>query len=75
MIADQPELGGEDFAFFARERPVFMAWLGCRPLSVNVNDAPKLHNTKFAPDENCFKYGIDYLVQSALDFLKKPNTV
>ena len=69
IIADEPDLAAEDFAFFARERPAFMAWLGCRPSSVNVNDAPKLHNTKFCPDENCFAYGIDYLVQSALDFL------
>lgn len=69
IIADEPDLAAEDFAFFARERPAFMAWLGCRPSNIPVNDAPKLHNTKFCPDENCFSYGIDYLVQSALDFL------
>ena len=68
-IADQPELGGEDFAFFARERPAFMAWLGCRPSNIPADDFPKLHNKKFCPDEHCFAYGIDYLVQSALDFL------
>ncbi len=71
IIADEPDLAAEDFAFFARERPAFMAWLGCRPSNVPVNDAPKLHNTKFCPDEGCFVYGIDYLVQSALDFLKE----
>ena len=69
IIADEPDLAAEDFAFFARERPAFMAWLGCRPSNIPVNDAPKLHNTKFCPDENCFSYGIDYLVQSAIDFL------
>ena len=69
IIADQPELGAEDFAFFARERPAFMAWLGCRPSSVDVRDAAMLHNTKFCPDEECFRYGIDYFVQSTLDFL------
>ena len=69
IIADEPDLAAEDFAFFARERPAFMAWLGCRPSSVDVNEAPKLHNTKFCPDEECFKYGIDYFVQSAMDFL------
>ena len=71
IIADQPELGAEDFAFFARERPAFMAWLGCRPCNVGVKNAAMLHNTKFCPDENCFAYGIDYLVQSALDYLSK----
>ena len=69
IIADEPDLAAEDFAFFARERPAFMAWLGCTPEGVNVMDAPKLHNTKFCPDEGCFGYGIDYFVQSALDFL------
>ena len=69
IIADEPDLAAEDFAFFARERPAMMAWLGCRPSDVDVNDAPKLHNTKFCPDEDCFRYGIDYFVQSALDFL------
>lgn len=69
IIAEEPDLAAEDFAFFARERPAFMAWLGCTPEGVNLNDAPKLHNTKFCPDEKCFAYGIDYLVQSAIDFL------
>ena len=69
IVADEPDLAAEDFAFFARERPAFMAWLGCRPHDVKVEDAPKLHNTKFCPDENCLKYGIDYFVQSTLDFL------
>ena len=69
IIADEPDLAAEDFAFFARERPAMMAWLGCRPSDVDVNDAPKLHNTKFCPDEDCFRYGIDYFVQSTLDFL------
>ena len=71
IIAGEPDLAAEDFAFFARERPAFMAWLGCRPSDVDVNDAPKLHNTKFCPDEECFRYGIDYFVQSAMDFLTK----
>ena len=69
IVADEPDLAAEDFAFFARERPALMVWLGCRPHDVKVEDAPKLHNTKFCPDENCFKYGVDYFVQAALDFL------
>ena len=69
IVADEPDLAAEDFAFFARERPAFMAWLGCTPEGLSVMDAPKLHNTKFCPDEGCFRYGIDYLVQSAIDFL------
>lgn len=69
IIADQPDLAAEDFAFFARERPAVMAWLGCRPENIDVKNTAMLHNIKFCPDENCFKYGIEYFVQSAIDFL------
>ena len=51
IIADEPDLAAEDFAFFARERPALMAWLGCRPSTVDAKDMAMLHNTKFNPDE------------------------
>ncbi|MBQ6772962.1 MAG: amidohydrolase [Synergistaceae bacterium] len=69
IIPEHPELGAEDFAFFARERPALMAWLGCRPANIDVKDFAMLHNTKFAPDENCFAYGINYFVQTVIDYL------
>lgn len=69
IAVNEPDLAAEDFAFFARERPAAMAWLGCRASNVEAGNAPMLHNTKFCPDEECFALGIDYFVQSALDFL------
>ncbi|MBQ7733610.1 MAG: amidohydrolase [Synergistaceae bacterium] len=69
IIPEQPELGAEDFAFFARQRPALMAWLGCRPPEIDAKDFAKLHNTAFAPDENCLSYGIDFLVQTVIDYL------
>ncbi len=71
VIPEQPDLTAEDFAFFARERPAVMAWLGCRPEGVRPEDTAMLHNTKFCPDEECFRYGIEYLAGSAIDFLSK----
>ena len=71
ILAEHPDMTAEDFAFFARERPAVMMWLGCRPEGVRPEDMPVLHNTKFAPDEECFKYGIEYLAGSAVDFLNK----
>ncbi len=71
IIPDQPDLTAEDFAFFARERPAVMAWLGCRPESVKPEDMAMLHNTKFCPDEECMKYGIEYFCGSAIDFLRE----
>ena len=70
IVPEQPDLTAEDFAFFARERPAVMAWLGCRPENVSPEDMAMLHNTKFCPDEECFRYGIEYLVGSAIDFLR-----
>lgn len=71
IIPEQPDLTAEDFAFFARERPSVMAWLGCRPESVNIKDMAMLHNNKFCPDENCFKYGIEFFTGCVLDFLNQ----
>ena len=68
-IAGQPDLTAEDFAFFARERPAVMVWLGCRPKGVKPEDMGMLHNTRFSPDEECFKYGIEFFAGSAIDFL------
>lgn len=70
ILPGQPDLTAEDFAFFARERPAVMAWLGCRPEGVRLEDTAMLHNTKFCPDEECFKFGIEYLAGCAVDFLK-----
>ena len=69
IVAEQPDLTAEDFAFFARECPSVMVWLGCRPASQNVKDTPMLHNTKFCPDESCFVYGIDFFTGCVIDFL------
>jgi amidohydrolase len=71
VVADNPDLGGEDFSFFARERPSLMAWLGCRPAGKSPGDMAVLHNTRFAPDEGCFPWGIRFMASCAVDFLRK----
>ncbi|MCR4819444.1 MAG: amidohydrolase [Fretibacterium sp.] len=72
VVAEQPELGAEDFAFFARERPSVMGWLGCRPKGARPEDTAVLHNTRFCPDEGCFPYGMSFLASCALGFLNSP---
>jgi amidohydrolase len=67
---DKPDLGGEDFSFFARERPSLMAWLGCRPAEKAPGEMAVLHNTCFNPDEACFPWGVRFLTSCALDFLR-----
>ncbi|MDR1740430.1 MAG: amidohydrolase [Synergistaceae bacterium] len=68
--AGQPDLGGEDFSFFARERPCLMAWLGCRPAGQRLEGTSMLHNTGFNADENCFPLGVRFLAGCAAEFLK-----
>ena len=41
---EKPGLGGEDFSFFARERPALMAWLSCRPSKTPPEAMAVLHN-------------------------------
>ena len=66
---EKPGLGGEDFSFFARERPALMAWLGCRPSGTPPEAMAVLHNTRFTPDEGCFPCGVRFFASCAWDFL------
>jgi amidohydrolase len=68
---ENPTLGGEDFSFFARERPALMARLGCRPVGKAIKDTAVLHNTRFEPDEACFPWGVRFFASCAVDFLRK----
>ncbi|MDR1979115.1 MAG: amidohydrolase [Synergistaceae bacterium] len=71
VVLDNPDLGGEDFSFFARERPSLMAWLGCRPAGKPPAEMAVLHNTRFDPDEACFPWGMRFLASCAIDFLRR----
>ena len=68
---DKPNLGGEDFAFFAEKVPSAFVWVGCRPENIPAEDFPKLHNNSFLPDENALPIGVRYLCQAALDTLEE----
>ncbi|MDR2180109.1 MAG: amidohydrolase [Synergistaceae bacterium] len=71
VVLDNPDLGGEDFSFFARERPALMAWLGCRPVGKSPDEMAVLHNTCFDPDEACFPWGMRFMTSCAVDFLRQ----
>ncbi len=60
---------GEDFAFFAKERPSIFAHLGCRPKNVKSEDMPALHNDKFLPDQDCFPIGVNYTCNLVAEIL------
>ena len=74
IVAEEPALGAEDFAFFARERPSVMGWLGCSPKGAPAGSVGILHNTRFRPDEACFPLGVRFLASCAVDFLDGKGT-
>lgn len=60
--------GAEDFAFFSREVPSTLFYLGCKS-EIN-KDCCVIHNPDFICDENCIRYGIKALVNIVLDYFK-----
>ena len=70
ITVENPDLAGEDFSFYARERPCLMAWLGCRPVGCPPNEMAVLHNSGFYPDAECFPFGVRFLATCAVDFLR-----
>jgi len=71
VLAREPNMGGEDFSFFAQMVPGMYYNVGGRPSHVPVEEARPLHNNGFNPDESCMQVGVSVLVGGALDFLAK----
>lgn len=69
IILNQKSPGGEDFAFFTKQVPGAMAFLGIANSKKGIGAA--LHNDKFDIDENALEVGTNLYVQFALDFLKE----
>lgn len=63
----EPTMMGEDFAYFAKEKPSAIFKLGCRNSEKNI--VYPLHSPMFNIDENCMKTGIRVFVNSALKLL------
>ena len=65
-IQEKSSMGGEDFAFFAKEVPGNFFMLGCREPGADYVPA---HNGKFSPHEEAMRYGIKLMVLNALTYL------
>lgn len=66
-LEDVPQLGVEDFAYYAMERPSCFYHLGCA-----TQDRPQapLHNSSFDLDEACLSIGLRLQVEAALELAK-----
>ena len=58
----------EDFAFFAEQVPGVFYRLGCHKAGSKIWP---LHNGHFVPDEDAMKVGVQLMVSSAMDYLRK----
>lgn len=67
-----PTMGGEDFAYFLRERPGTMFWLGGRNEEKNI-DAPH-HNPRFDFDEEIMPLGVKILFHSARRLMQEKKS-
>ncbi len=64
-----PEMGGEDFAFIARQVPACFFWLGVRNEERGITHS--VHSSKFDIDEDALPLGVAALSAIALDYLAK----
>jgi len=66
---DPPEMGGEDFGFFAREIPSVMLLLGVLPKDL---EKTSLHSPTFRADEEGIPIGVRVMSSIVLDYLAHP---
>jgi amidohydrolase len=68
LVEVPPILGGEDFAFFAREIPGLYLFLGGRPASAPAEGYPSNHSPRFDYDESVLKLGVRAMAHLAADY-------
>jgi len=66
---DPPEMGGEDFGFFAQEVPSVMLLLGVLPKDL---DKTAVHSPTFRADEDAIPLGVRVMGSIVLDYLFQP---
>src|SRR3989338_6188789 len=64
----EPLFFGEDFAYFANERPSSIILLGC---AHEKGVAQRAHTSTFDIDEKVLKIGVDIFSKAVLEYLKK----
>lgn len=66
---DPPEMGGEDFGFFAQEVPSVMLLLGAVPKDL---DKTAVHSPTFRADEDSIPLGVRVMSSLVIDYLFDP---
>lgn len=71
VLEQEPELGTEDFSYFAAARPACYFHLGCAPAD---GPAADLHNCRFNVNERCIAVGVEMQVKNVLSLLELPGS-
>jgi amidohydrolase len=69
LWAEDPSMGGEDFAFFAEKAPSTFFRLGCGNVAKGL--VYPIHNARFDVDEDCITIGASVFAQFAVDYLSE----
>jgi amidohydrolase len=67
VVQDVPDMGGEDFAYFAREVPSAVLFLGVEPKGSKAT----LHSPYFIADENAIPAGVRVMASILWDYLSR----
>jgi len=65
VVQELPDMGGEDFAYFAREVPSALLLLGVQPPGATAT----LHSPFFVADENAIPIGVRVMAATLWDYL------
>ncbi|MGQ9618861.1 MAG: M20 metallopeptidase family protein [Candidatus Aminicenantia bacterium] len=68
LVEGRPEMGGEDFSYFAREIPSLMLGLGVCPQDVKSNS---VHSPTFVVDERSIPLGVNLMTNIILNYSRK----
>jgi amidohydrolase len=70
IVQDTPGMGGEDFAYFGREVPAVMLFVGAEP----EGSTAKLHSPHFVANEDAIAVGVRVMSAVLLDKLDRLRT-
>jgi amidohydrolase len=69
LFEAQPQLGAEDFSFFAQKIPGLYVFIGIRPVGASMDEYASNHSPRFKVDEAALKLGVRTLTQETIDYL------
>lgn len=70
ILREQPLMGGEDFAYYLKEVPGCIYFIGCTPED-HTGPVYPLHNGKMNVDENVLRIGTEIFATAAYRFLNE----